>query len=122
MNQYHEFSRSRQHNLATRTSALAIVDLDRLAICLFGKSVTNATEPEDRVLPTGWPIRSHRVRGGLGCNNFGKVLDGAATEHVVHEALDKGITLFGTADMYGEVGNPARSSSGTRSRRGRAGH
>lgn len=38
---------------------------------------------------------------GLGCNNFGRRLDEARTAEVVHAALDAGITLFDTADMYG---------------------
>lgn len=38
---------------------------------------------------------------GLGCNNFGGRLDAAATERVVHAAIDAGITLFDTADIYG---------------------
>lgn len=38
---------------------------------------------------------------GLGCNNFGRRLDEAATAKVVHTALDCGITLFDTADVYG---------------------
>lgn len=41
---------------------------------------------------------------GLGCNNFGGRLDLAAARPVVHAALDAGITLFDTADMYGERG------------------
>ena len=41
---------------------------------------------------------------GLGCNNFGGRLDLAATRKVVHRALDLGITLFDTADTYGERG------------------
>lgn len=41
---------------------------------------------------------------GLGCNNFGSVLDIGQTRRVVHEALDCGITLFDTADMYGNRG------------------
>jgi aryl-alcohol dehydrogenase-like predicted oxidoreductase len=39
---------------------------------------------------------------GLGCNNFGRRIVGAATEQVVHAALDAGITLFDTADVYGD--------------------
>ena len=39
---------------------------------------------------------------GLGCNNFGGRLDREATRAVVHRALDLGITLFDTADAYGE--------------------
>ena len=38
---------------------------------------------------------------GLGCNNFGGRIDAAATEQVVNAALDSGITLFDTADIYG---------------------
>ena len=41
---------------------------------------------------------------GLGCNNFGGRLDQAATSAVIHKALDLGITLFDTADTYGERG------------------
>jgi aryl-alcohol dehydrogenase-like predicted oxidoreductase len=40
---------------------------------------------------------------GLGCNNFGARMDGAAVGAVVREALDAGITLFDTADVYGGV-------------------
>ena len=39
---------------------------------------------------------------GLGTNNFGGRLDQAGTTAVVQEALDQGITLFDTADMYGD--------------------
>ncbi|MBW8812095.1 MAG: aldo/keto reductase [Caulobacterales bacterium] len=38
---------------------------------------------------------------GLGCNNFGARLDAAQTQTVVDAALDAGITLFDTADVYG---------------------
>ncbi len=41
---------------------------------------------------------------GLGCNNFGAKLDAAGTAAVVSAALDAGITLFDTADMYGGRG------------------
>lgn len=41
---------------------------------------------------------------GLGCNNFGGRIDLDATRAVVHRALDRGITLFDTADVYGERG------------------
>ena len=41
---------------------------------------------------------------GLGCNNFGGRIDFEATRAVVHKALDLGITLFDTADVYGERG------------------
>lgn len=42
---------------------------------------------------------------GLGCNNFGRTgtatADQAGTNAVVHAAVDAGITLFDTADIYG---------------------
>jgi aryl-alcohol dehydrogenase-like predicted oxidoreductase len=41
---------------------------------------------------------------GLGCNNFGGRLDLEATRRVVHRAIDAGITLFDTADVYGDLG------------------
>jgi aryl-alcohol dehydrogenase-like predicted oxidoreductase len=41
---------------------------------------------------------------GLGCNNFGGRIDLPASRKVVHKALDLGITLFDTADVYGERG------------------
>jgi len=37
---------------------------------------------------------------GLGCNNFGRRIDYAASVPVVHKALDLGITFFDTADSY----------------------
>ncbi|WP_406055229.1 aldo/keto reductase [Kribbella sp. NBC_00889] len=42
---------------------------------------------------------------GLGCNNFGRRLDATRTDVVVNAAVDAGITLFDTADVYqGEHG------------------
>jgi aryl-alcohol dehydrogenase-like predicted oxidoreductase len=38
---------------------------------------------------------------GLGCNNFGMRIDEARGTEVVRAALDAGITLFDTADVYG---------------------
>jgi aryl-alcohol dehydrogenase-like predicted oxidoreductase len=38
---------------------------------------------------------------GLGCNNFGMRIDKEQTAAVVHHALDLGVTLFDTADIYG---------------------
>ena len=38
---------------------------------------------------------------GLGCNNFGMRMDFDATQAVVDAAIDAGITLFDTADIYG---------------------
>jgi aryl-alcohol dehydrogenase-like predicted oxidoreductase len=41
---------------------------------------------------------------GLGCNNFGGRIDLAASRAVIEAALDEGVTLFDTADMYGKQG------------------
>ncbi|MEU4622417.1 aldo/keto reductase [Actinoplanes sp. NPDC023801] len=38
---------------------------------------------------------------GIGCNNFGRKLDADGTREVVDAALDAGINLFDTADIYG---------------------
>ena len=48
---------------------------------------------------------------GLGCNNFGRrgtvTEDQSGTDAVIHAAIDHGITLFDTADIYG---NPPTTS------------
>ncbi|HEX4507813.1 MAG TPA: aldo/keto reductase [Alphaproteobacteria bacterium] len=41
---------------------------------------------------------------GLGCNNFGMRTDLEGARSVIHAALDAGITLFDTADIYGGQG------------------
>jgi aryl-alcohol dehydrogenase-like predicted oxidoreductase len=41
---------------------------------------------------------------GLGCNNFGLRMEIEASQAVIHKALDCGITLFDTADVYGNKG------------------
>ena len=40
---------------------------------------------------------------GLGCNNFGAAIDQAGTQAVVDAAIEAGITLFDTADMYAQT-------------------
>ncbi len=42
---------------------------------------------------------------GLGCNNFGMKIDLEASRKVVDQALELGITLFDTADIYGNRGS-----------------
>ena len=37
---------------------------------------------------------------GLGCNNFGQRTDLETSRKVIHKAIDLGITLFDTADIY----------------------
>jgi aryl-alcohol dehydrogenase-like predicted oxidoreductase len=41
---------------------------------------------------------------GLGCNNFGQRTDLEASRKVIHKAIDLGITLFDTADVYAGLG------------------
>ncbi len=41
---------------------------------------------------------------GLGCNNFGRRVDLEGTRAVVDAAIDVGITMFDTADIYGGGG------------------
>jgi aryl-alcohol dehydrogenase-like predicted oxidoreductase len=41
---------------------------------------------------------------GMGCNNFGGRIGAEESRAVVHKALDLGITLFDTADTYGNRG------------------
>jgi aryl-alcohol dehydrogenase-like predicted oxidoreductase len=41
---------------------------------------------------------------GIGCNNFGGRADAAQSQIVIKKALDLGITLFDTADVYGGKG------------------
>ena len=45
---------------------------------------------------------------GLGCNNFGMRCDYDQSQAVVNKALDVGINLFDTADVYGGAGQSRR--------------
>jgi aryl-alcohol dehydrogenase-like predicted oxidoreductase len=49
---------------------------------------------------------------GLGCNNFGWRIGRAAVAAVVHAAVDAGITLFDTADIYGRPHGTSESLLG----------
>jgi aryl-alcohol dehydrogenase-like predicted oxidoreductase len=49
---------------------------------------------------------------GLGCNNFGGRIDDAAAKAVIHKAMDVGITLFDTADIYGNKGGSETTMGG----------
>jgi aryl-alcohol dehydrogenase-like predicted oxidoreductase len=49
---------------------------------------------------------------GLGCNQIGGKLDLAATRAVVHAAIDSGVTLFDTADIYGNETGASESLLG----------
>ena len=54
---------------------------------------------------------------GLGCNNFGMRLDQEESGAVVRAALDAGITLFDTADVYGGAKSEAYLGAALGSRR-----
>jgi aryl-alcohol dehydrogenase-like predicted oxidoreductase len=41
---------------------------------------------------------------GLGCNNFGQRTDLESARKIIHKAIDCGITLFDTADIYAGIG------------------
>src|ERR1700748_1737785 len=41
---------------------------------------------------------------GLGCNNFGQRCDLETSRKVIHKAIDLGVTLFDTADIYAGMG------------------
>ena len=43
---------------------------------------------------------------GLGCNNFGRLIDEESAVAVVRAAVDSGVTLFDTADVYGTGDEP----------------
>jgi aryl-alcohol dehydrogenase-like predicted oxidoreductase len=55
---------------------------------------------------------------GLGCNNFGRRLDEAATAKVVSAALDEGINFFDTADTYGATNSEVFLGKALRKKRG----
>ncbi len=55
---------------------------------------------------------------GLGCNNFGMRIDEKATDTVVGAAIDAGITLFDTADIYGGTKSEAFLGKALGKRRG----
>ncbi len=55
---------------------------------------------------------------GLGCNNFGRVLDEAGSVAVVRAALDAGMTFFDTAGNYGEGRSESYLRAGLGNHRG----
>src|SRR5438105_1454428 len=67
-------------------------------------SACGSRHPQDN-----WRMDTHRIGSlqvslvGLGCNNFGMRLDYEGSEAVVQSALAMGITLFDTADIYGNT-------------------
>jgi aryl-alcohol dehydrogenase-like predicted oxidoreductase len=65
-----------------------------------GKNKAEATMQERNLGRSG--LRVSLV--GLGCNNLGGRLDAAGSKVLVHKAIDLGVTLFDTADMYADRG------------------
>jgi aryl-alcohol dehydrogenase-like predicted oxidoreductase len=57
---------------------------------------------------------------GIGCNNFGRLLDAAGAASVVHAALDEGVTFFDTADIYGGGQSEEMLGAALKGRRGDA--
>ncbi|MEV6930929.1 aldo/keto reductase [Dactylosporangium sp. NPDC051485] len=49
---------------------------------------------------------------GIGCNNFGRRIDASRAAQVVGAALDHGITLFDTADVYGDPAGASEKALG----------
>lgn len=49
---------------------------------------------------------------GIGCNNFGGRIDADRTAEVVHAAIDLGVTLFDTADVYGATPGASEEALG----------
>ncbi len=49
---------------------------------------------------------------GLGCNNFGWLIDADISEKIIHQALDLGVTLFDTAPVYGVNGGESEQILG----------
>jgi aryl-alcohol dehydrogenase-like predicted oxidoreductase len=52
-------------------------------------------------METRWIGSLHVTVVGVGCNNFGTRVDADGTAEVVNAAMDHGINLFDTADVYG---------------------
>lgn len=49
---------------------------------------------------------------GLGCNNFGWLIDADISEKIIHKALDLGVTLFDSAPVYGKNGGESEQILG----------
>src|SRR5437899_1975804 len=69
-------------------------------------AVRLASSPQERSMQIrnlgGSGLRVSAV--GLGCNNFGQRTDLETSRKVIYRAIDLGITLFDTADMYAGMG------------------
>ena len=56
---------------------------------------------------------------GVGCNNFGGRTDAAASRLVIDRAIDVGVTLFDTADIYAETKSESVLGDALGNRRGK---
>ncbi|MGA7088187.1 MAG: aldo/keto reductase [Candidatus Dormiibacterota bacterium] len=79
--------------------------------------MANTADLERRELGRGGPLVSVV---GLGTNNFGRRMDDAAVGPTVDTALDRGINLFDTADIYGSGESERLLGRALRERRGEA--
>src|SRR5487761_1541375 len=57
---------------------------------------------------------------GVGCNQFGRRVDAAGVARIVHAALDAGVILLDTADIYGDGDSEWLLVAGLRGRRDHA--
>ncbi|HEX3004132.1 MAG TPA: aldo/keto reductase [Angustibacter sp.] len=79
--------------------------------------MTNTNETDMTYRPLG---RSGLIVSavGVGCNAFGARIDAEATQAVVDAAIDCGVTLFDTADIYGQGASEELLGRALGSRRG----
>src|SRR4051812_49525301 len=79
---------------------------------LAGQGGAGHNAASARPTPTGFSMQIRNLGGsglrvsavGLGCNNFGQRIDLEASRKVIYKALDLGITLLDTADIYSNMG------------------
>ena len=57
---------------------------------------------------------------GVGCNQFGRRVDAAGVARIVHAALDSGVSLFDTADIYAQGESERLLGAALRGRRDHA--
>src|SRR5215510_669822 len=73
-----------------------------------------------------WPMEYRKLGSlqvslvGIGCNNFGWRIDATGTRSVVDAALDAGINLFDTADVYGAGSSETYLGAALKGRREKA--
>ncbi len=94
-----------RHRLPRRRSAPGTVGRDRYDLIGIRQRQATATVKAGRMRYRALGNSGLTVSVvGLGCNNFGSMLDLAGSRAVVDAAIDCGITLLDTADVYGGGG------------------